>query len=143
MTVMRIAARTRLAGIELLLRNAGLPTTGVGDCLDDFLLSLDQEDLVGCVGLELCGEAALLRSLAVRAAYGGRGEARRLVQAAERHATGRGVRHVYLLTTTAEGFFEKLSYRRISRDSAPAAILATEEFRLLCPSEAAYMWRPL
>ena len=50
---------------------------------------------------------------------------------------------LYLLTLTAEGFFKKCGYRPIARDSAPAEIQETTEFRNLCPASAVCMVRHL
>jgi len=72
----------------------------------------------------------LLRSLAVDASVRGRGCARALVAAAERYARGRGVRRIYLLTTTAAKFFERLGYGAVARDA-------------LCPSSSAFMAKNL
>jgi len=51
-------------------------------------------------------------------------------------ARGKGI---YLLTTTAERFFERLGYARVLRDAAPVAIQRTQEFSALCPSNSAFM----
>ena len=62
---------------------------------------------------------------------------------AERHARSRGVRELYLLTTTAERFFERLGYRRTGRENAPEAIRGTQEFSGLCPSSSAFLVKEL
>jgi mannose-6-phosphate isomerase-like protein (cupin superfamily) len=51
----------------------------------------------------------------------------------------RGVRDVYLLTTTAARFFERAGFATIPRDQAPLAICQTTEFRSLCPASATFM----
>lgn len=91
------------------------------------------------MGLELLGQEALLRSLVVEASHRGTGGGRTLVAAAEEHARAEGVRSVYLLTTTAAPFFERLGYSRVDRACAPATIQATREFISLCPATATFM----
>jgi amino-acid N-acetyltransferase len=94
-------------------------------------------------GVEIHGHDALLRSLVVDEHARGQGCGKALVTALERHAREQGVRHIYLLTTTAARFFEGLGYRVIARDDAPAPIRATREFSDLCPSSAVFMAREL
>jgi amino-acid N-acetyltransferase len=100
-------------------------------------------ELEGLVGLELYGEVALLRSLAVAAAHRRVGLGSRLVAHAERHAQDHGVKSLYLLTTTAEAFFLRHGYARIPREDAPAAIRGTKEFAGICPVSSAFMVKSL
>ena len=95
--------------------------------------------MVGVVGLEILGHSALLRSLAVEADYRNRKIASSLVGKLEDYAKTLQVDTLYLLTMTAEGFFTKLGYRRTDRNSAPAGIQETTEFRNLCPVSAVCM----
>jgi amino-acid N-acetyltransferase len=97
--------------------------------------------VIGAVGAEVCGDEALLRSLAVAPAERGAGIGGELVEAIERAGGGWGVRRWWLLTTTAEAFFAKRGFQVVARDRAPAAIAATREFRELCPSAAVCMTR--
>jgi hypothetical protein len=53
------------------------------------------------------------------------------------------VRALYLLTATAESFFEHRGYRRIDRAKAPSAIQSTREFASLCPASSAFMIKQL
>jgi amino-acid N-acetyltransferase len=97
----------------------------------------------GVVGLEIYDKVALLRSLAVAADSRGNGCGKALVAQAERHARCLGVTEIYLLTTTAAQFFERLGYKRTNRQSAPDPIRQTEEFAALCPSSSAFMVKTL
>ena len=112
--------------------------------LKHFLLGRDgPTKLVAVVGLEIKNQSALLRSLAVDADYRSRGIATILVGKIEDYAKSLEVDTLYLLTLTAEAFFEKCGYRRIARDSAPAGIQETTEFKNLCPASAVCMVRHL
>ena len=111
--------------------------------LKHFVLGWDGPKLVAVIGLEIKTHSALLRSLAVDADYRNRGIATRLVCKIEDYAKSVEVDTLYLLTLTAEAFFEKLGYQRIARHSAPAGIQETTEFRNLCPASAVCMVRHL
>jgi amino-acid N-acetyltransferase len=95
--------------------------------------------LVAVVGLELYPPFALLRSLAVAPAFRGRGLARKLVAFAESFAAAQNIEALFLLTTTAESFFQRLGYSPASRGAAPAAIQGTSQFAGLCPSSSAFL----
>ncbi len=92
--------------------------------------------LAAVIGLEPLGKIALLRSLAVAPAQRHRGLGRELVAHAEFAAAALGIRTLYLLTTTAADFFEKLGYAHTPRHSAPAEIQTTAQFAGLCPASA-------
>jgi GNAT superfamily N-acetyltransferase len=66
-----------------------------------------------------------------------------LVLHAEEYAVAHKVRALYLLTTTAESYFEHRGYRRIDRSEAPPSIKSTREFASLCTSSSAFMMKRL
>lgn len=132
------------ARIDALLAAHHLPTSDLGDGSKARLFGcIDDGRLLGVVGLECFDGSALLRSLAVPEAGRGSGLGGALVAHAERTAAGQGIEAVYLLTETAEGFFERLGYRRGDRSHAPAAIAATTQFASLCPASSAFMAKSL
>ena len=65
------------SGIVTLLSENNLPYDDIGSKLDHFIVCLDRDRVVGVVGLEPCGKAGLLRSLAVAPAI-----------SAQRHVAG-------------------------------------------------------
>jgi amino-acid N-acetyltransferase len=91
---------------------------------------------VGFGGLEPHGEDALLRSLVTLPPVRGRGIGAAVVTALEFEAGLRGCRRVWLVTTSAAGFFERLGYAKRDRGTVPPAIGATAEFAQLCPASA-------
>jgi amino-acid N-acetyltransferase len=138
------ARSTDFSAIVRLLDDAGLPHADLTpEHLAHFLVLREGGAIVGVVGMEVRGDAGLLRSLAVAADRRGGGWAARLVAALEARARTLGIRTLYLLTTTAEGFFARRGYEPADRAAVPDAILATEEFRGICPSTAACMAKPL
>ena len=140
---MTIISAPSIPAIRELLGASDLPSSDIENPGIDFLALGDSDDLQGVVGLEAYGTAGLLRSLAVQASQRGAGHGRALVEAIESRAAGRGVRTMYLLTTTAEDFFARLGYRKADRSSAPVAIQKTREFAGLCPSTATFMMKDL
>lgn len=138
------ARTTDLAAVVRLLEDAGLPHADLTpEHLAHFLVLREGEAIAGVVGMEARGDAGLLRSLAVAADRRGGGWAARLVDALEARARAAGIRALYLLTMTAEGFFARRGYAPVDRAGVPDAILALEEFRGICPGTAACMAKPL
>ena len=107
--------------------------------LKHFLLARDGTDVVGMVGLEIQANNALLRSLAVKQGYRKKGLATLLVEKIEAYALNRNIDSLYLLTVTAEDFFKKCDFRPAMRQTAPAEIQRTAEFKDLCPASAVFM----
>jgi amino-acid N-acetyltransferase len=130
-----------LASALDLLREAALPEAGVVESFGHYLVVRDDERLVGLCGLEVHGADGLLRSVAVAADYRGCGVGRALVAGALRLAPRLGVETVYLLTTTARGFFLRHGFVDAPRDAAPEGIRASWEFRAGCPTSSAFMRR--
>jgi amino-acid N-acetyltransferase len=97
----------------------------------------------GMVGLEVFGEVALLRSLAVAPESQRLGTGSALLAHAEAWAQARGVRWIYLLTTTAEAFFARRGYQSVPRDAAPEPIRTTREFSGICPASSIFMVKQL
>jgi len=127
-----------------LLQSQGLPDSDITDeHLEHFFFVGSDSSPTGLVGLELYDTDALLRSLVVRENARGIGLGSTLLEHAEQHAATKGVRSVYLLTTTAEEFFNRLGYGRIDRSQAPPSIRATREFASLCPASSVFMTKTL
>ena len=141
---LRPARFAELDAIAALLRSAGLPTEDLdATMLDSFVVVTNSEACVGVVGIEVYGSDALVRSLAIERRHRSLGLGARLVSAIETEAQVRGVTALYLLTTTATTFFERMGYRSHDRAAVPPAIAATTEFSSLCPDTADCLWRDL
>ncbi len=126
-----------------LLEEVDLPTDGVEKFFHDFLVISDDSGVAGCIGLEVYGSVALLRSLAVKSSLQKKGYGSVLLNAVLEYAAKRGIIEVYLLTDTAERFFSLRGFQRADRSTAPDAISKTQEFSELCPSSSAFMLRRL
>lgn len=142
---LRAAAPGDLVEIERLLTAAGLPLAGVPEALPNFVVaesgSAADAHLVGVAGLEVCRDNALLRSVAVAPEWRSRGLGRALVTRVIADAEARGLRALYLLTTTAEHYFPSFGFERITREVVPADVRATKEFTSACPDTAVVMCR--
>ena len=126
--------------LAVLLQAADLSTEDITpEMLEHFLVAHVGKNLVGCGGLDVQGEAGLLRSVAVDEAHRGMGLGKELVAAMEEHARKEGIQELYLLTVTAEDFFAGLGYRKLSREEAPAGIAGTAQFADLCPASSCFM----
>jgi amino-acid N-acetyltransferase len=127
-----------------LLEAQGLPVSDItGEHLEHFFFVGSDGSPTGLVGLELYGVNALLRSLVVVESARGKGLGATLIDHAEQYAASKGVRSLYLLTTTAEAFFKRLGYEPIERSYAPPSIQRTREFAGLCPASSAFMLKAL
>lgn len=89
------------------------------------------------------GTDRLLRSVVVPAPQRGTGAGTRLVDLLVEQAAELGAERLWLLTTTAADFFDRMGWATVPRDAAPAAIRASEQFTSLCPSSATLMMREL
>jgi len=135
----RGASAEDLPGIMQLLRDSDLPAEDLATSRPLLLVAVAGAEIVGCIGLEVHGTAALLRSLVVAPSWRGRGLSRDLVRMLLERASSADVGEVFLLTTTAASLFVRHGFASVPRDSAPAAIRQTREFASICPSSAAFM----
>lgn len=133
------ADRADLGAISDLLIASSLPLQGVAAAIDQFLVAKADDRLLGCIGLELYGESALLRSAAVRSDARGQGIGRMLVDRIIDSARQQGAITMYLLTTTADEYFSKLGFVQIPRDAVAKELNASEELKGACPASAIVM----
>ena len=140
---LRAAGGADYDGVVSLLRAAELPTAGLQRSLPDFVVAEEGGRLVGAIGLEVYGDAALLRSAVVDPTRRGTGLGRDLVARLLEHAARRGVREVFLLTTTAERYFPRFGFAPIPREAVASPVRASEEFRGACPDSAIAMRKVL
>ena len=129
--------------VERLLSANDLPTVDVRD--DAVLVYVARVDgeMVGAGGLEAHGADGLLRSVVVAESHRGRGYGAAICDDLEARARRAGVGTLYLLTTTAAGFFRARGYAPIDRAAVPEAVRATRQFSELCPATATCMRREL
>ena len=128
------AAASDLPKVRQLLDLAKLPTTGVPEALAELWVIKDgQGDSIGCVALELYGDTALLRSLAVHPERRGEGLGWMLAEMALVRVRQRGLLRVCLLTEHATDFFaEKFGFRPVPREGLPPEVQISSEYQRFC-----------
>ena len=137
---MELIAPPDLNETVALLDRFDLPTSDLTpELLTRFVGAHSDGALIGTVGYEPYGHIGLLRSLAVIPSTQGSGLGAQLLQHIENLASEDGVESLYLLTTDADGYFEKRGYAVIEREKVPSVIKSTAQFSSLCPGSATVM----
>jgi len=134
---LRSATREDWPAIASLLEQWHLPRDGAADHLPTFVVATREGVVVGVGGLELHGDAALLRSLAV--ASPGQGLGSRLVSALLQQARDYRAGVVILLTTTAADYFPRFGFVPVTREQVPQVLHASAELQGACPASATVM----
>lgn len=129
--VLRVARSEDLAAIDALIRSEGLPAFRTGDFLDTFWVLEGEHGLAGCVGLEVYGEAALLRSVITSSHIRGQGYGDRLVLKAFEEARARGVKRLYLFTMDKAPFFARHGFQRCTMDDFEPAARQCTQYQIL------------
>ena len=122
-----------------LLEDNGLPPDGLEDHLATTLVAREAGRVVGSAAVELYGHHALLRSVAVAEGHRDGGLGRRLAGKALGLARERGASAAYLLTETADRYFERLGLSPVERSEVPEAVRGSVEFVSACPESARAM----
>jgi len=97
------------------------------------------EELVGSGGLELYGDKALLRSLAVSQTIRSQSLGRQIMEDLLQQVRSKDIKEIYLLTQTALYFFLKLGFKEVNRGEVPDEIRNSTEFSQVCPGSARVM----
>ena len=126
-----------------LVEESQVTTDGLLDHLRTILVARLGHRIVGTAGLEIHSDGALLRSVAVSSDVRGRGVGTVLVESALHMAEELNVRDVYLLTFTAENYFQRFGFQSLDRGDVPASLRASVQFTHACPSTALVMLKRL
>jgi UDP-N-acetylmuramate: L-alanyl-gamma-D-glutamyl-meso-diaminopimelate ligase len=125
----RPARRDDMASIRAVLAVTSLREPADDDQAGDFFVLCNEDGIVGCVSLEVLGDDAILRALAVDPKFRGAGYGWILADTAVSQARWRGVRRIYLLTATASDFFAaKFGFRVVDRSTLSRQVAASETF---------------
>lgn len=133
------ATAADIDAIKGILEASELPVAGVDDHWRTFIIARDGKTIAGCGGAEAYSAVALIRSIAVAPPYRSQGLGRRLVRQLIDRLSARGLREFYLLTTTAEKYFQKRGFKKCDRDEVHPQLLASREFQDACPKTAVCM----
>ena len=134
--IIRQATDADLPVVFDLLNEVSLPTAGLAEHRGHLYVLAAQGAVVGVVGYEAHPPDALLRSLVIAPAARGQGHGRKLLVFILERARRDGIRDAYALTTTIPDLLFHLGFNEVKRSDAPAALLASEEFRWACPASA-------
>ncbi|HEX4422865.1 MAG TPA: UDP-N-acetylmuramate--L-alanine ligase [Kofleriaceae bacterium] len=127
---MRPARREEMAVVRDVLASVQLEEPARDAQSPDFFVLRNEDGTVGCVALEVLGDDAVLRALAVNPKFRGAGYGWMLADMAVSQARWRGVRRIYLLTENASDFFAaKFGFRVVDRSTLSKQVAATEIFR--------------
>lgn len=136
----RPAAAADLLLVEQTLSAADLPLDGLREQFGDgYAVALSGDRLIGVEGIEVYGSDGLLRSAAVAPDWRGRGVGDALTRDRIAWARARGLRAIYLLTTTAGDYFPRFGFEAVDRTLAPEEVRASREFAEACPATALFM----
>jgi UDP-N-acetylmuramate: L-alanyl-gamma-D-glutamyl-meso-diaminopimelate ligase len=127
---MKPARRGDMGGIRALLERAGLDQEPArDDQFNAFFVLTNEQGVAGCVALDVLGDDAVLRALAVDPEQRGAGYGWMLADMAVSQARWRGVRRIYLLTESASDFFAaKFGFRVVDRTTLSKQVAASETF---------------
>jgi len=134
-----IQAQPYRADVINLLTAANLPTQDLPLLLDNFFVTTENDKLTGVIGLEIYGQYGLLRSLAVDATVRNIGVAGNLLHSIESLAVDKNLKAIYLLTETAQDYFDRKGYEHVARMDVPEEIKGSSEFSHVCPDSAIAM----
>jgi amino-acid N-acetyltransferase len=129
--------------IGTLLLADNLPTSDINPLLDNFFIAVEDNEIIGVIGMDKYGTEGLLRSAVVKASHRSTGVAAALVHHLLEAARQSGVNVLYLITNTAEEYFANKGFEKITRDVVPATVLQSKEFNGLCPASSVIMYRQL
>jgi amino-acid N-acetyltransferase len=124
--------------LKVLLTENDLPVSDL-DSHVELMLLREGNKIIAVAGSEQYQPYALLRSVAVEKSHQNEGLGKRIVILMIDYLTINGIMDIYLLTTTVPGFFEKLGFQEIERNSVPKHISGTKEFSQICPDTAVCM----
>jgi UDP-N-acetylmuramate: L-alanyl-gamma-D-glutamyl-meso-diaminopimelate ligase len=126
----RPAKRTDMPAVRQVLEQVGLAAESArDDAFPAFFVLSNEQGVVGCVALDVLGDDAILRALAVHPDARGTGYGWMLADMAVSQARWRGVRRIYLLTQTASDFFaSKFGFRVVDRSTLSKQVAASDTF---------------
>ena len=133
------ATEERREEIKSLLRSQKLPTEDLPEQLSHFYTAVENEKVIGLIGMEKYGQYGLLRSMVVHPDYRNRHIAETLIHTLEQGEASDNTTEMFLLTETADQYFSRKGYSAIDRNNVPDEIKQSSEFSHVCPVSAVVM----
>ena len=135
----KVPATEDFRAIIRMLSAYSLPDSDIEPGRQSFIVAEHEGKIIGCAGYEAYGVTALFRSLAVDSEYRNLDIGKLLTGKVMDLAHENNIHEFYLLTTTADGFFQKQGWKVIHRNEVPEKIKTSTEFASICPSTAICM----
>ncbi|RAS02516.1 arsenic resistance N-acetyltransferase ArsN2 [Ensifer adhaerens] len=124
--------------LKLALSASGLPTEDLEDAGRSFFRAVSSDrSTVGYAGIEACGEDVLLRSVVILPEHRGKALGKSLTRETLKAVDVSSA--VFLATTSAAPFFQRLGFIVVERADVPPAVLATRQLSGICPASATIM----
>lgn len=127
---------SEMDAVKKLLQLSDLPYSDLDQVPVHFFGVKENDQLIAIAALEMYGLNAVLRSVAVHHAHQNLGYGKQMVRFLENKAIEKGIKNLFLLTSTAADFFKKLAYLPQQRDLCPPDIQSSAQFREICPLSA-------
>lgn len=125
--------------IEALLLQSKLSIVGVRRHIAHFRVGKQGGKIVAVAGLEIYGEQALLRSIAVDPAQRNQAYGKQIVRDVCHQAHLAGIRDLYLKTVNAAAFFSDLGFQTLTNEQVPKSLKKSSQLRGACPASATLM----
>jgi amino-acid N-acetyltransferase len=132
-----------LKEIENLLSANQLPTIDIYESAVKLFIATYNNQLIGSIGIEKYSTIGLLRSLAVNSKFRNQQVGEGLIRYLHDFCINEKITNLYLLTTTADSYFDKFGFHKIDRSKVPEVIMQTREFKDICPLSAIVMQKVL
>lgn len=126
---LRIGRPDEVEEISKLITSESMPAMEVAEWIDGFWVLDDGEKLVGCAGVEVYGEAAVLRSVMVAPELRGTGEGVRMIKRALEYMREKGARRCYLFTMTAASWFPRFRFEVCTLDDFEAGARESWQYK--------------
>jgi amino-acid N-acetyltransferase len=139
----RTATNSDLKEIIALLSANHLPTIDINENSVVLFVGLVNNELIGTIGIEKYDHIGLLRSLAVKDEFKSHKVGETLMKNLFDFCKVEQITNLYLLTTTADSYFDKFGFHKIDRNIVPEVIMQTREFKDICPLSAIVMQKAL
>jgi len=137
--LIRKATENEYRAIIHLLTSNALPTADIYEKNITLFVGVIDEKIVATIGIEQYDNVALLRSLCVKEGFKNQKLGEKMLSYLLSFCANEKIETLYLLTTTAEHYFLRHGFEKMTRENSPLIIQQTREFQDICPSSASEM----
>jgi N-acetylglutamate synthase-like GNAT family acetyltransferase len=135
----RRAIEADLPVIGKLLQAEGMPLFDYEEYLDTFWVLDTGSEVTGCIGLEIYGSSALLRSIVVAPSTRGTGDGHKLTSHWLGEARARDARTAYLFTMDKAPFFSRYGFERCEMEDFDADARRTTQYTAIQQAPAEFV----